>query len=204
MATYFQARKAVKVFTEYKRLTVAYWEAQPQPGEHAWMAGNLPAPENEESQRIREQIIALYPEASTSANRMGVPVTGQSFPPPMLGGAVIPINVLYGAFDRKQGYGDMPKQDILDGIHRCLAQAIAVKKALFWRQLVNPVWYITEIIAYILRIPFLILRRAGVPTTVEESIWGHIVKILVFIAMILIGLHFGLNLSAKDVLNWIK
>lgn len=117
---------------------------------------------------------------------------------------MIRINLLYGAFDRKQGYGQLPQQDILDGINRCLAQAIAVKKHLFWRQLLNPVWWISEVIAYILRIPFMILRRAGVPANVEESIWGHIVKVGVFIAMILIGLHYGLNLTAKDLLGWIK
>lgn len=204
MATYFQAAKAVKVFTEYRRLTQAYWQAQPPLGRDAWMNADLPAPENEESQQIREQIIALYPEASTSANRMAVPVTGQSFPPPTIGGPIIPINVLYGAFDRRQGYGLMPKQDVLDGINRCLAQAVAVKKTLFWHQLINPIWWVVEVIAYILRIPFMILRRAGVPAKVEESIWGHIVKIVVFIVIVLIGLHYGLNLSAKDVLNWVK
>jgi hypothetical protein len=204
MATYFQAIRAVKVFREYKRLTLAYWAAQPEPSKYAWMAGDVPASENEESQRIREQIISMYPEASICANQIAVPVTSQSFPPVMRGGPAIPINVLYGAFDRRQGYGEMAQQDILDGINRCLAQAETFKKLLFRKQFINPIWWVTEAIAYVLRIPFVILRKAGVPANVEESIWGHIVKILVFITMTLIGLHYGLNISAKDILGWVK
>jgi len=46
MATYFQAAKAAKVFTEYKRLTQAYWQAQPEDG-RGWMARGLPALESD-------------------------------------------------------------------------------------------------------------------------------------------------------------
>lgn len=203
MATYFQAAEAVKVFTEYRRLTLAYWDTQP-PDNRGWMGRDLPVPENEESLRIRQQIIQLYPLASTSANRMGVPVTGQSFPAPIVGGPVIPVNLLYGAFDRNQGHSQLPQQDVLDGIDRCLAQATTVKKHLFWHQLVNPVWWITEVIAYVLRIPFVILRRAGVPASVEESIWGNIVKAVFLLILILISIRWGLGLSAKDLLSFFK
>lgn len=204
MATYFQAAKAVKVFTEYKRLALAYWEAQPRDN-RGWMGRDLPRPENDESSRIREQIIHLYPEASASADEIGVNVIAQNFPPPNIGGGpVIPVNLLLGVVDQDQGYSHLSKQRVLDTVERFLAEATALKRRLLWRQLLNPIWWIIEIVAYVLRIPFLILQRAGVPKTVEESIWGHMVKVVVFVVMILIGLHYGLNLSAKDLLSWIK
>jgi hypothetical protein len=204
MATYFQARKAVKVFTEYKRLTQAYWLVQPPPNEQAWMAPDMPAPENAASRAVREKIILLFPEANTLANRLGVGVMAHSYPAPAIGGPVVTVNVLYAAVDNNEGHQPLPEQRILDTIDRCLAQAITVKNDLFRHQLINPVWWFTEIVAYVLRIPFLILRRAGVPAKVEESIWGNIFKVLFFLLMVWLSLRYGFNLTAKDILNWIK
>ncbi len=203
MANYFQARKAAKVFTEYRRLTIKYWEAQPD-DHRSWMSHDSPAPENDESVAIRKQIIHLYPEADVCASWLGVDVTCPSFPAPAVGGPVLSVDLLYAVVDRDQGHSRIPKQRVLDFIDLCLARSIAAKKTLLRHQLINPIWWTIEIIAYILRIPFVILRKAGVPANVEESIWGHIIKILVFVTMILIALHYGLKLSAKDVLNWIK
>ena len=164
----------------------------------------MPAPADAASMAMREQIICLFPEANTSANRLGVSVIAHSYPAPIVGGPVIPVNILYAAVDNNEGHTPIPKQRILDTIDRCLAQAVAVKKQLFKHQLINPVWWVTEIIAYVLRIPFLILRRAGVPAKVEESLWGNIFKVMFFIFMVWLSLRYGLNLTGKDILNWIK
>jgi hypothetical protein len=168
------------------------------------MSRDLPRQENANSFRIREQLVHLFTEADECAGQLGIPVMARSFPAPAVGGPVIPVNLLWAAFAPEQGHSPLPERDVLDAINRCVATAIAKKRRLFWIQLINPVWWFVEVVAYVLRLPFLILRRAGVPAGVEEGIWGHIVKVLVFLAMVLIGIHYGLNLSAKDVLNWIK
>lgn len=203
MSNYFQANEAVKVFTEYKRLTLAYWKAQPK-DRRTWMTRDLPAPQNEESRALREKLMHLYPEANTSAHRLGIAVTAQSFPAPMIGGPVLTVNLLYGAIDQDQGHSTLSTDMIMDNINNCLAAATAAKKKLFWHQLLNPVWWFVEIVAYILRIPFMILRRAGVSAKVEESIWGNIVKVLFFIALIMISIYWSLDISAKDLLHFVK
>jgi hypothetical protein len=203
MTNYFQAVKAERVFTEYKRLTLAYWEAQPE-DDRGWMAREFPALETEESSHIRDQIVAMFEEANQLAHIMRIPVESRSFPPLARGGPIIPINALYAAFDRRQGYRDVAKQDVLDVINRCLAQATRDKKRMFWRQLMNPLWWAIELMAYVLRIPFLILRRAGLPAKIEESIWGNVIKVLFFLLIVWLSLRFGLNLSAKDILGWLK
>jgi len=185
MLTYFQAAKAVKVFTAYKTLTLAYWQDGTSP-------------------TLREQLMMLYPEANTSAQRLGLGVMAQSYPAPMFGGPVIPVNMLYAAVDQEQGHSRISRDSIMDTINRCLATAAAVKHRLFWRQLVNPVWWIVETIAYVLRIPFMILRRAGVPAQVEESIWGNIVKVFFFVVLVLASVYWGLDISPKDLLNLVK
>src|SRR5215469_3397718 len=138
MATYFTARKAEKVFTKYKALVIGYWDAQP-PDNRGWMGRNAPAPEGQESIALREQIVSLYPEANSYANALGLSVTAHNYPPPAVGGPVIPVNLLYGAVDRDAGHSRLPKQTVLDTINRCLATATATRKRLLWSQLLNPV-----------------------------------------------------------------
>jgi hypothetical protein len=203
MATYFQARKAVKVFTEYKRLTLAHWAARPK-NTRTWMNADSAMPQNAQSRAVREQLMMLLPEAQTSARLLGVAVTATSYPAPMIGGPVLTVDLLYAAVDQYQGHSTISCDVIMDNIVKCLASAQATEKKQFYHQLVNPVWWLTEIIAYVLRIPFLILRRAGVPAKVEESVWGNIFKVAFLLLMIWLSLRYGFNLTAKDILNWIK
>src|SRR5215469_3631734 len=200
MATYFTARKAEKVFTKYKALVIGYWDAQP-PDNRGWMGRNAPAPEGQESIALREQIVSLYPEANSYANALGLSVTAHNYPPPAVGGPVIPVNLLYGAVDRDAGHSRLPKQTVLDTINRCLATATATRKRLLWSQLLNPVWWATETIAYVLRIPFVILRKAGLPASVEESVWGHVIKVAIFALLVLASLHWRLKLSPKNLID---
>ncbi len=204
MLTYFTARKAEKVFTEYKALVVAYWKALESSPELKMRGRSLPRAENHDSATLREQIAHLFQEAEICARTLGLSVTAQSYPAPMVGGPVLPVNVLFAAIAPREGHSTIPRQTVLDTINRCLGMAARRRKELFWRQLVNPLWWATEIVAYILRLPFLILRKAGLPAVVEESIWGHVVKVAVFIALLLASLHWGLKLSAKNLLDFVK
>lgn len=196
------ARKAEKIFAEYKMSVLAYWAAQPKGIRIGRYDG--PTPENQKSFLIREQIIHLYPEANACANALGLNVMAHSYPAPMIGGPVIPVNYLYAAVDPDQGHSRLAERDVLDTINRCLATATATRKKLFWTQLLNPVWWVTEIIAYVLRVPFVILRRAGLPASVEESVWGHVMKVAFFVALVLASLHWGLKLSPKSIMDFVK
>lgn len=203
MITYFGARRAERVLSQYKTLVLEYWDAQP-PDDRDWMTRDCARPENEASLRIREQVIHLFPEANTCANRLGVAVIAHSYPAPAVGGPVIPLNILYGAVDQDEGHARMPRRQILDTIDRCLATATLLREKLFWTQILNPVWWVTEVVAYVIRVPFLILRRAGLPATVEESVWGHVVKVLILIALIVASVHWGINVSARDLIHLLK
>lgn len=204
MVTYFTAAKAEKVFKEYKLLALAYWEAKPELGPHGWMAGRLPDPENDESSILRTKLLQLYPMANTYAKMLGIIVSGQSYPAPAVGGPVVTVNFLYAAIDPEQGHSRIPKQDAFDRIEIALASATTMRKEFLWKQALNPVWWLIEIVAYILRIPFLILQRAGLPEAVEESIWGHIVKVVFFLVLVLLSVRFGFDLTAKDILRFFK
>jgi hypothetical protein len=203
MLTYFAARKTEEVFREYRARTIAYWRAKPEDN-RTWESRDLPAPENRASILRRQQVMDLFPEADASADRLGISVMAYSYSMPGVGGPVLPVNLLYAVINDNQGHEPLSQQEILDTIDRCLATAKAARKRLFWTQLLNPIWWVTGVIAYVIRIPFVILRQAGLPASVEESVWGHITKAVFFVMLLLASLRWGLKLSAKDILQFVK
>ena|ERR1019366_5097266 len=205
MATYFAARKAEGVFNRYKALVFAYWSAMPK-DDRTWV-GHLdrnPALESTESLTLRRQVIRLFPEVDACVAELGISVTAHSYPAPAVGGPILPVNVLYAAVDPDQGHSTLPRRDVIDMLEHCIATATRLRKKLFWAQVLNPVWWVTEVVAYIIRIPFMVLRKAGLPASVEESIWGHVMKVAIFVLLVLASLHWGLKITAKDILQFIK
>ena len=60
------------------------------------------------------------------------------------------------------------------------------------------VWLI-EIAAYIVRIPFLILRKAGLPASVEDNIVSQVAKVILTVALLLLVAYLGLEKYLGDV-----
>lgn len=204
VANYFIAAKAEKVFSEYKRLALEYWKAKPAVPADWWMTEGAPHPESKESNALRSKLLQLYPIANTFAKRLGIVVSGESYPAPAVGGPVVPINFLYAVIEPDQGHNYISEQAALDRIEVAISMAKALKEEWLWRQALNPVWYLIEVVAYVLRIPFLILRRAGIPERVEESVWGHAIKVIFFIILVVLSARFGFDLKANDILSFFK
>src|SRR5579872_2335335 len=99
MFEYFIARRAETAFTNYRELVLKYWHAQPE-DTRTWMSDDAPAPENAESLLLRQEVLKNFPEVDHCATDLGINVYLQSFPAPAIGGAVIPVNVLYSAINR--------------------------------------------------------------------------------------------------------
>jgi hypothetical protein len=82
-----------------------------------------------------------------------------------------------------------------------LFSAQSLQKRLLGRQFLNPFWYVVEAFAYVIRIPFLILKRAGLPAAVEETVWAHFVKAIVLIVILEACTYFGIKVTFGDVLQ---
>ena len=95
-------------------------------------------------------------------------------PPTHMSGPSIPFDFFGQVLDSRVGYGTVTPEEVLNAITQSLSAAEHIKNQLLWRQALNPVWYLTITVAYILRIPFVILESAGLPKDVEKSIWAHI------------------------------
>ena len=197
---YFEARRAERLFREYRKLALEYWNARPPDERDFFDTLSEKAPESLESVRLREQINLLYPEVNDLAMNLGVSVVFQSYPAPAIGGPVLPVNVLLSVVDQEMGHKPIEKQMILDMIDRCIGTAEVVKRRSLKRLLI-PWYWLIDVPAIIVRFPFLILRNAGLPATVEENIVSQVIKALLVIVILAIGAYFGIQIGVSDLLK---
>ncbi len=197
---YFEARRAERLFREYRKLALEYWNARPPDERDFFDTLSEKAPDSIESVRLREQINLLYPEVNDLAMRLGVSVVFQSYPAPAIGGPVIPVNVLLSVVDQEMGHKPIGKQMILDVIDRCIGTAEVVKRRSLKRLLI-PWYWLIDVPTIIVRFPFLILRNAGLPATVEESIVSQVIKAILVIVILAMGAYFGIQIGVSDLLK---
>ena len=194
---YFRASEAEQLFCRFKELALQYWGAQP-PDSPRWNGAKRA--ESEQSFALRQQINMLFPEVNNLAHELGIGITWQSYPMPAVGGPVIPVNMLLSVIDQDMGHGHIEKAQILDVIDRAIGTAELVKKRAF-RRMVNPVFWPIDLAAFIVRIPFLILRKAGLPASVEENVISNIIKGLMTLAILLLTAYLGLEKHIGDILR---
>ena len=137
---------------------------------------------------LRVQLNKLYPKVSVFAQNLGVSTQITSYPAPAIGGPIIPADLLNCVIDQQVGQSLVPKAAVVDAMDKCIGMAQSLQEHLFWKQAVNPLYYLIMAAGFVLRIPFLILEEAGLPNEVEKSVWGQIFKVLEFLALAWVGL----------------
>lgn len=190
---YFQVKRAEQAFCEFRELAVEYWEnTLPDDRGPLDRFDGVSKPESEASFELRQHIGLMLPDLNNYARRMGLGVTAQSVPPPRVGGAILPVNMLESVIDPNRGHGTIAQDRILDTINYCIGQASLLHRRAFWR-MVCPVYWPIDIIAFIIRLPFLILRRAGLPAKVEENVISQIIKTILTVGILLLLAYLGLE-----------
>ena len=140
-------------------MALEYWSEKPNDSRgRIERHRGISAPQTEESRRLREEINHTYPGLQQYAEELGVAVSVTSYPAPAVGGPVIRSNLLGLVLDQYAGHSRVPREQVIDAINRCIGAAKAQRERLLWRQALNPFWYIVEMFAFLLRVPFLILR----------------------------------------------
>jgi len=177
--TYFEARRIERLFMRYRQLTVDYWKAvEPiERGRHGWMAGPGAPRHNETdaSRPLRQTITMLEPEVEHWAQRLGVGVSGVSYPAPAVGGPALPFNFLSCVTDQWIGYTYVSQDNVLDAIDKCIGAAQFVKRRIAAR-LLKPWCWLVDVPALLVGWPFEVLRKAGVPEKFVEGTGAQVVK----------------------------
>jgi hypothetical protein len=143
-------------------------------------------------QQIRESVARGTLRAIHIARQMGVPLDMRSYPAPAVGGPIIPVN-LFDAVLHDTSWGGVHKQWILDGLDQTVGACEERAKAEF-RRLVNPFYWILEVLRFIIRIPFVLIEASGFNVSkVEDHLLAKAFKLLEIVAIIYILLRLGIN-----------
>lgn len=140
---------------------------------------------------LRDTISKKVLRMRNLARKHNVPNVFQSIPPAMVGGAIIPVNIIYALlFDNS--YQRVDRQMIWD----CLMQIEGACENHYdkeLKRLINPVNWVFEILSFIIRIPFILIETSGFNVSkVEDHILGKSFKVLsiAVIAYVLLRLGF--------------
>jgi hypothetical protein len=188
---YLLAGRAQAVFAEYRRLACAYWSATPADDRtgiaRSWPLGQS-RPETVLSDQLRGQLNALLPEVSAYARRVGAPTTALGTG--VRSGAV--GNYLLGVFQPDQGMIHISQQEVVDNLDRCDGAARFMRREA-GRQLWYPWTWLVTIVAFVLRLPFAILKGAGLPASIEESAWAGVIKVILLVVLTLLAGYLGIK-----------
>jgi len=194
---YFEAERNERLLRRFKKLALAYWgtkKTQQDEQEAEYHAD--PDPDAGGNPNLRRQLNEMQTEALQLGKRLGVNVILEWYPPPAVGGPVINTDIFSAAVDQSMiSYGRLPEQGIIDALDQCIGAASALRRKAAWR-MVSPWWWVVDIPALILRVPFLILRQAGVSPKIEESIFSQVFKVLMLLAA---ATYLGVRLSVTDL-----
>jgi hypothetical protein len=143
-------------------------------------------------QDMRERVSKGVIRAIRIGRKLRIPTDVRSVPAPMVGGAVIPQNILMAAIT-DNSHGGIQPQLILDTMNMIVGACEARVEA-EWRKLLNPLNWIKEILTFILRIPFMIIEATGFDVhTIENHLFGRLFKLIEILILIYIALRLGIR-----------
>lgn len=198
---YWQAKRCYDVAVEFEKLTKEYWSILPQ--QHASVLVKFKYDDNEESAVIRMKIAHLLPLVEKAADSLGVSYIAQSYPAPAVGGPVLPVNIFHSVIEPEIGHSILDRQLITDTIVRVKVVAQQEIKEQFIHMLLPWNWVI-DLCALIIRFPFIILERAGLPREIENNIVSQAIKIVGTIILVSFLIYKGVSLSGASLAELLK
>jgi hypothetical protein len=139
--------------------------------------------------------------ATRIAKRFGVPLILTSYPAPIVGGPVINQSLFSAILKDFTHGGFADKQSIVDALNQTIGECKSVASR-EKRHLVNPLYWIKEMLVFVIRIPFWLIEVSGFDVSkFEDHFFGKLSKLLFFILLFIILLSIGLDKQdIKDLL----
>jgi len=150
-------------------------------------------------QQARESVVKGILRANRIASKLRVPVEIRSFPMPALAGSA-PILELscFDAVIRDISYNGVNRPLVDDALNQTIGECEARVMAEF-RHLINPLYWIKELLVFIIRIPFILIEASGFDVSkVEDHLLAKVFKLIEIGAIIYILVRLGLT---KDQLQ---
>jgi hypothetical protein len=160
--------------------------------------------ETVEAQKIRADINLRLVQAGDITVAGGISTSFRILRPPMLGGGSFTVDAIYNIFDHSQVRPD-PEQT-LDVIERAIGVYVADQRKSLWRTL-NPFYYLSRLLAWIVQVPFAILTAAGfngerASTSIAGRIYRAVSSLIIFLWFILhVADYFGFKDDALRLMH---
>ncbi len=176
---YLEARRGEQLFRRYRTLAVDYYAASDDPNEKA---------------ELRQRLDELYPAAVALAQQIDAEVR-YGFPANSSMGGVAGNSLM---ITEEQYF--VADDSRLSAIDRCIG-GYAFRRAAAKRRLLSLWYWPIDLTGLVLRVPFLVLRAAGLPSAYEQTVWAQGFKVLVFLAMTVIATKLGIEAVSPDKLR---
>jgi len=150
------------------------------------------AGKTEDYGRVRARVARGVPRAKRIADGLGLLTVFESHPMPAVPGPVITV-ALFDAILHDPTYSGVPKQSIIDVLNQTLG-ACQERVSVGLRHLINPIYWVKEMLVFIIRIPFMIVEASGFDVSkVEDHFLGKAFKLLEIIVLIAVLVRLGLT-----------
>jgi hypothetical protein len=203
--SYFKAKKDLELVIRFKAAVHDFWAVEDQAKRNVGQRRGMFEVETptQERRHIREEGARLEGySAARSAVARGtrrvielcyfheIPIQAQSFPPPLIGGPVIPVNYI-AAILEDTSYAGIDKAVIDDRLNALIGKCEEWVETTRHR-LLNPFFWLTEALAFVLRIPFRLIEMTGFDVgKVEDHLIGKLFMLLELGILIWLLLRFG-------------
>lgn len=200
---YFEAKSDLQFIREYITEVTQLWRLEDAASGQAntaylWtprerkQAIQAAAAQSGDYRTVREAVARGQLRAMRLARRHGIPCDFQSFPAPAVGGPILPVN-LFQAILFDPSHGGISRQVIYDALIQ-LEGAAEQNVALERRRLINPVYWLKELLIFTIRIPFLLIEASGFDVgKVEDHFLAKAFKLIEIAAIVYVLYRLGLD-----------
>jgi hypothetical protein len=200
MYNYFKIRQYRKHIENLNVLMREYWDSIPRQQISDGHISNHG--DSEKSLKLRKDILHLLPYVTEDADALHISHRMSSYPAPVVGGPIITIDIFDAIVEPKQGHHKIDQRTIIDCVEKAISTAKKREKEAL-RHWLYPWNWLIDGFALIIRLPFVILRRAGLPPKIEENIISQVIKIISLIIIVGYIAYKGLKIDVGTLLKFL-
>lgn len=158
------------------------------------------ATSSDKGKALREELAKDIPRAVDIAYKNRVSINFKSLPAPIVGGAIIPVNLFY-AILKDTSYDGVDQGWIRDKINETIGRAERKLKTEFIN-LFNPFYWCYSAMVFIIRIPFHLVSISGFNVSkVEDHFLGKLFKLIEIFVIVYVLVKLGIK--KIDIVNFI-
>ena len=207
---YFLAKRNLEATVCFKALVGTLWTIEDECAERLRKKGSYfranefrdaiksASISDSDGRAIREEIAKGIENIKRIANGFGLPTIARSLPAPMVGGYVIPQQILDCVL-QDTSYQGVERSIIWDLLNRTIGECERVVER-EWKRTCNPLAWAMAGLEAVIRIPFVLLSMSGFDVSkAEDHLFAKLFKVLEIVAIIVFLFWIGFN--RNDILT---